>query len=193
MKSEAEQIKQDLPYIEYTVKAGDSLASIAKKFNTNWRSLVKENELLSPYTTVVGQKLTIGKPVNEQNQTNSMSKEDKEIQSYRDKIANTAPTCNSQSECDTKMEAAYLWVTKNADYKIRNSNNVVIETYAPREHSGDIFIMITKEPLSKGKYVLIAAIACHNPKLFTKYSPITSCKVNTLNKALEFNDFVNSY
>lgn len=49
--------------VYYLVKKGDSLWSIAKKFNTTIKALIYENKIKSPDTIAIGTKLTI--PANE--------------------------------------------------------------------------------------------------------------------------------
>jgi LysM repeat protein len=48
--------------IEYVVKVGDTLATIAAKFNSTTDAIIKENKLTNPNDLLVGQKLII--PVN---------------------------------------------------------------------------------------------------------------------------------
>ena len=50
--------KQENP-IFYIVKKGDNLSKIAKKFNTNWKTLAKINKLKNPNLIKTGQKLRI--------------------------------------------------------------------------------------------------------------------------------------
>lgn len=46
----------------YTVKKGDTLTSVAKKYNTNWKKIYKKNKLIignNPNLIKVGQTLEI--------------------------------------------------------------------------------------------------------------------------------------
>ena len=53
-------IKVDTPKdVYYTVKRGDTLSSIATKYNTNWKTLAKINKLKNPNLIHTGQKLLI--------------------------------------------------------------------------------------------------------------------------------------
>lgn len=124
-------------------------------------------------------------------QINLVIKEKEEV--FRAEISKMTPTCQSKADCDAKMEAAYAWVSKNADYKIRSSSNVIIETYGPSHADGDVAAIVEKAALGNGKYAIIASLACKNSSMLAAYSPMTSCKTNTLQKTIEFNNFVNSY
>lgn len=48
-------------YIIYTVKAGDTLSKIAKKYNTTYQKIAKDNNIQNPNIITVGQKLKIYK------------------------------------------------------------------------------------------------------------------------------------
>ncbi|MDI3239219.1 MULTISPECIES: muramidase family protein [Acinetobacter] len=166
-------------YDEYTVKAGDTLHSIAKAHNTSYEEVAKDNNLQA-YKITVGQTLKLPKALNNTE--------------YESLIIQSTPKCSSREDCDTKMEAANLWVSKNADYKIRSANSVLIETYAPREFKGDIIVSIAKESTGeKGNYAIVATMSCGNPSMFKGYNPMTSCKRNVYRDILKFNEFVNSY
>ncbi|MCY6987277.1 LysM domain-containing protein, partial [Acinetobacter baumannii] len=89
-------------FAEYTMKPGESLNDIAKRNGTTWAKLAEDNDLPDPPTVYVGQKLAIMKKMNKDE--------------YLAAIAKTRPTCSSKEECDKKMEAAHLWVSKYADY-----------------------------------------------------------------------------
>ncbi|SSP00900.1 LysM domain protein [Acinetobacter baumannii] len=166
-------------FTEYSVKPGESLNDIAKRNGVTWAKLAEDNNLPNPPTVYVGQKLAIMK---------KMSRKE-----YESVIAKTRPTCSSKEECDKKMEAAHLWVNKYADYKIRSSNNVLIETYAPREFTGEIIVKVSKEPYRKGTYAIVANMSCNNPNMTKPYDPMTSCKRNVYKEIIKFNDFVSSY
>lgn len=43
----------------YTVRSGDSLASIAARHDVSWRKIAEANNIIPPYTIFVGQKLCI--------------------------------------------------------------------------------------------------------------------------------------
>lgn len=45
--------------VRYAVQQGDTLASIAKSRNTDWKKIAKINKIKSPYTITVGQKLLV--------------------------------------------------------------------------------------------------------------------------------------
>lgn len=166
-------------FTEYTVKSGETLNDIAKRNGTTWANLAADNNLADPPTVYVGQKLAIMK---------KMTKEE-----YEAVISKTRPTCSDKDECEKKMEAAHLWVSKYADYKIRSSNNVLIETFAPRENTGEIIVKVSKEPYGKGTYAIVANMSCNNPSMTKAYDPMTSCKRNVYKEVVKFNDFVNSY
>lgn len=117
-----------------------------------------------------------------------------EEKAYRETIAKTRPICQSKSECDSKMEAAYLWVSKNADYRIRSSNSVMIETYGPLHADGDVAMTVEKTALGGGKYALVTKMWCNPRGVINKHpTPMNTCKVNLLQKIVEFNNYVNSY
>jgi hypothetical protein len=109
--------------------------------------------------------------------------------SLKAEIIKTTPKCQTQSDCTSKMEAAYLWVSKNADYKIRSSNGVMIETYTPNRHDKDFGVSVEKTSLGNGKYAIVATMACGVPN----QNPMTDCGTNLLDKTIEFNKFVNGY
>lgn len=44
---------------EYTVKKGDNLQSLAKKYNISWKTLVKINHLRPPYVLTVGERIKV--------------------------------------------------------------------------------------------------------------------------------------
>lgn len=176
--SNAIAVGDGLPYRDYTVKAGETLNDIAKRHGTTWANLVTENNLSEP-TVFVGQKLLISK---------SLSKAE-----YENLISKTRPICTAKLECDTKMEAAHLWVSKYADYKIKSSNNVLIETYAPRENTGNIIVEVTKEPYGNSTYAIVITMSCNNPSIFKEYDPMTSCNRNIYKEVVKFHAFVNSY
>lgn len=48
-------------YITYTIKKGDTLSSIAKKYNTTVEELVKLNNIKNPHLIITGQKIKIPK------------------------------------------------------------------------------------------------------------------------------------
>ncbi|XZY02541.1 LysM peptidoglycan-binding domain-containing protein [Acinetobacter baumannii] len=166
-------------FTEYTVKAGESLNDIAKRNGTTWIKLAEDNDLPNPPKVYVGQKLAIMKKMNRNE--------------YESLIAKTRPTCSDKDECKKKMEAAHLWVSKYADYKIRSSNNVLIETYAPRENTGEIIVKVSKEPYRHGIYAIVATMSCNNPRMFKDYDPMISCNRNIYMDVVKFNDFVNNY
>ena len=109
--------------------------------------------------------------------------------SFKADVLATTPKCQSKADCNAKMEAAYVWVSKNADYKIRSSNGVMIETYTPNRHDKDFGVIVEKSLIGNGKYAIVATMACGVPN----QNPITSCKDNLLKKTIEFNNFVNSH
>ena len=51
--------KSQTKTVTYTVKKGDTLSSIAKKYGTTWQAIAKENNLSNPNYLKVGQKLKI--------------------------------------------------------------------------------------------------------------------------------------
>lgn len=112
---------------------------------------------------------------------------------FRAEISRTTPTCQSKADCDAKMEAAYSWVSKNSDYRVRVANDTLIETYGPSHADGDVAISVSKELINSGKYAIIASLVCKNPSMVAEYSPMTSCKDNLLKKTIEFNNFVNTH
>lgn len=169
----------DSIYDEYTVKAGDTLHGIAKAHSASYEEVAKENNLQA-YKITVGQTLKLPKAFSNNE--------------YKNLIIQSTPKCTSRDDCDSKMEAANLWISKNADYKIRSANSVLIETYAPREFTGDIIVTVAKEPTGeKGTYAIVATMSCGNPSMFKNYNPITSCKRNVYRDILKFNEFVNGY
>ena len=48
---------------DYTVKKGDTLSEIAQRYNTDWHRLARINNLRDPDLILVGQQLTLTKPV----------------------------------------------------------------------------------------------------------------------------------
>ena len=50
------------PFIEYTVKQGDSLSSIAQQFGTTADELARINSITDPHTLDIGQKLQVPRP-----------------------------------------------------------------------------------------------------------------------------------
>jgi len=55
--------------LTYTVKPGDSLIKIAKKYNVPVKEIIKANNLKKPYTIYVGQKLKIPVKTPQKNQS----------------------------------------------------------------------------------------------------------------------------
>ena len=51
--------KTDTSTVTYTVKKGDTLAKIAKKYNTTYQKIAKDNNIANPNLINVGQKLVI--------------------------------------------------------------------------------------------------------------------------------------
>ena len=46
-------------YIEYVVKRGDTLSSIAQKYNTSYQKIAKDNNISNPNLIYPNQKLVI--------------------------------------------------------------------------------------------------------------------------------------
>lgn len=93
-------------------------------------------------------------------------------------LQRTIPTCSSTEECNEKWEAAQLWVVKNSGWKIQIQSNVLIETYNSINHSPNIAVRVTKEPIGGGKYNLLVRVWCDNAFY---------CNPNTIDAALDFN------
>jgi len=49
----------DVDCIEHIVKAGETLSSIAKKYNTTFQKIAADNGIINPNAIKVGQKLRI--------------------------------------------------------------------------------------------------------------------------------------
>lgn len=90
----------------------------------------------------------------------------------------TRPTCAGEEECRVKWEAAQLWVTKNADYKIQVATTVLLETFNPPLNSPLMGMRITKEPLGGGRYRFDLDAWCNN---------MFGCRAEPLALRLRFN------
>lgn len=102
------------------------------------------------------------------------------LQEKRDRAIQTIPVCDGEKDCAAKWEAAQLWVSQNAGYKIQISSNVIIETYNSQDST--LAASITKEPLGSGKYKIIAKIWCS----YEDQGPY-SCRPYSLDATLDFN------
>ncbi len=85
----------------------------------------------------------------------------RERQKIVSSIVEDVPVCDGEAQCTAMWEAAQLWVAKNAGYKIQILSNVLIETYSSTDMS--LAARITKEPVSSGKYKIVALVRCSNP------------------------------
>jgi hypothetical protein len=106
---------------------------------------------------------------------------DPQRQALIDELNRTIPTCAGAEDCNAKWEAAQLWVTRNASYKIETVTNVLIETYNPAPNSPSLAARVIKESQGGGKYRLLVTMWCDN---------IFGCTPDAHVKALEFNKAV---
>lgn len=95
----------------------------------------------------------------------------------------TMPTCNASAQCQNKWDAAQVWVSKNAGYKIRTATTALIETYEAVGGSTDFYMRVTKEPLGDGKYQMNLALRCDN---------FISCRAEPYQLIMDFNNYINS-
>ena len=126
-------------------------------------------------------RLKIEQEKREQARQAKIKEQQKEFQEIR-----AIPTCSSERECKTKWDAAQLWVAKNADFKIRIANDVMIETFSSlnKDTAHDSYVIITKEPLGDGKYLIKPMIKCES-RLF--------CFKSSDEQKRKFNNYVNSF
>lgn len=78
------------------------------------------------------------------------------------RIVETMPVCAGEDDCRVKWEAAQLWVTRNAGFKIQVATSVLIETYNPTDYSPRLAMRLTKEPMGGGRYRLRLEAWCAN-------------------------------
>ena len=107
-----------------------------------------------------------------------------QYQAKLEQFHQTVPLCSSEKECTVKWEAAQLWVTKNAAYKVQVITSVLIETYNPTEHSTSIAARVTREPLGNGRYKFVVQVYCDN---------MFGCRPDVLDAQLDFNRYVGSF
>lgn len=104
-------------------------------------------------------------------------------QAEQSKIKDTIPICSSDKECQKKWDAAQVWVSKNADYKIQTSSSAIIETYDAPGGSRDLSMKVLKEPLGNDKYQMVISVQCANW--------ILGCEKDTMQTMQTFNDYIN--
>ena len=97
--------------VTYTVKSGDTLSGIAKKYNTTVDNLVKLNKITNPNYIVVGQKLIIsGASANDTKTTTTTSAATKA----------TVKAFGVQSNTERTMYATWDWSRSNTkEYKVK--------------------------------------------------------------------------
>ena len=98
-------------------------------------------------------------------------------QAKLEEMEKTTPICNGEKDCAAKWEMAQFWVSRNSEYKIQTSTNVIIETYSSPDRRIDV--RVTKEPMGGGKYKIVAQVGCNYR--------INSCMRDELDAILDFN------
>lgn len=101
------------------------------------------------------------------------------------RIDQLTPVCVGEKDCNAKWDAAQYWVSRNSDYKIQTSTNIVVETY--NSHDRGIAAKVTKEPMGSGKYRIIVEIWCDKMK-----SLDYGCTQDPLDARLNFNQKVSA-
>lgn len=79
-----------------------------------------------------------------------------------EKLINSMPICDGESDCNSQWEAAQAWVIKNCTMRIQSSTTMLIETYSASLSKGlmDISAQVIKEPLGSGKYAIKIHLYC---------------------------------
>lgn len=70
--------------------------------------------------------------------------------------------CHGEVQCTKMWQRAQLWIAKNSAYKIQMANDVVIETYNPREHDVNLGFSLVKEPKGGDMYEINSRAGCSN-------------------------------
>lgn len=104
-----------------------------------------------------------------------------QAQENRERFERNIPTCEGEEDCRAKWEAAQVWVTKNAGYKIQNATSVLIETYNATGGSVQLSVRVVKEPLGGGRYKFVVSTWCDN---------IFGCSPDSWQAAHDFNRVV---
>jgi len=86
-----------------------------------------------------------------------------------------------EKDCKAKWEAAELWVTSNAGYKIQTQSSVVIQTYSGVGSTTTIAAKVVKQSLGGGKYRIVGNVWCDN---------IFTCDRDTKALLQDFNETV---
>ncbi len=70
------------------------------------------------------------------------------------RLIDSMPICDGESDCNAKWEAAQAWVIKNCSMKLETTTSMLIETYSYRlgRNIKNLAAKITKEPITNGKY-----------------------------------------
>lgn len=70
--------------------------------------------------------------------------------------------CEGADQCGKMWQRAQLWIAKNSAYKVQLANDVVIETYSPREHDPHLGFTVYKEPDGGSAYMINSRAGCRN-------------------------------
>lgn len=93
----------------------------------------------------------------------------------------TIPICEGEEDCKVKWEAAQIWISNNAGYKIQIATDALIETYNAVGSSPYLAAKVTKEPLGGGRYRIFVQLWCDN---------LLGCMPKPIKAALKFNQYV---
>ena len=97
--------------------------------------------------------------------------------------ANT-PKCIEEKECQRKWDAAQVWVSNNAGFRIQTASSAIIETYNSPEGSTDFAARVTKTPIGTGQYQFDLFVGCGNWLL--------GCKTSKYEIFRNFNNTINA-
>jgi hypothetical protein len=98
-------------------------------------------------------------------------------QALIEELQATTPKCTEEKECQRKWDAAQVWVSNNAGYKIQTSSSAIIETYNSPAR-------VTKTPIGNNQYQFDLFVGCGNWLL--------GCKTSKYDIFKSFNDTINA-
>jgi PBP1b-binding outer membrane lipoprotein LpoB len=68
--------------------------------------------------------------------------------------------CQNKKDCELKWERAVAWVVSNSEWKIQTQTDNLIQTFGPEEDSTSTAFLISKVPLSNGRYQITITADC---------------------------------
>ncbi|MHB1907422.1 MAG: LysM peptidoglycan-binding domain-containing protein [Nitrososphaerales archaeon] len=178
--SSSSYVQSSSSYVQYTVKSGDTLYSISQVFGVQWQSIATLNNIQSPYTIYVGEKLLIPTATATTSSSSSSTTSSTSLSTTTDSsissttITSTTSASSSTSTIDTTSTTSSSTVSSSSSSSSTSTSSTALrgswvwlwENYssglsAIAAHSGAITVVSpnTYTLLDNGSFALVSSEA----------------------------------